>query len=123
MITQMKQTIKVLVIMKPINEKVDKDLLLQAIRTDGFNSEVIDDEEMAFYLEQLKDWLAYVPTPEEIVNPMLLKIYGNNAPEESMERVTSGQTYRHLIRSVYIGVIAMQGLGGKFYSQEIELEK
>ena len=109
--------------MKPINEKVDNDLLVQAIKTDGFNSEVIDDDEMAFYLEQLKDWLGYVPTPEAKVNPMLLKIYGDNAPEESKARVISGQTYRRLIRSVYIGVIAMQGLGGKFYSQEIELEK
>ena len=119
----MKQTTKVLVIMKPINEKVNNDLLVQAIRTDGFHSEVIADDEMAFYLEQLKDWLGYVPTPEANVNPMLLKIYGDNASEESKARVICGQTYRHLIRSVYIGVIAMQGLGGKFYSQEIELEK
>jgi hypothetical protein len=54
---------------------------------------------------------------------MLLKIYGDNAPEESKARVTSGQTYRHLIRSVYMGVISMQALGGKFYSQEVEMKE
>lgn len=105
--------------MRPINEKIDKDLLAQAVRTDGFNSEVIDDEEMAFYLEQLKEWLAYVPTQEKQINASLLAIYGDKAPESSKEKVRSGQTYRHLVRSVYIGVMAMQGLGGKFYSQEI----
>ena len=57
--------------MKPISEKVDNDLLMQAIKTDGFNSEVIDDDEMAFYLEQLKDWLGYVPTPEATDFPPL----------------------------------------------------
>lgn len=103
--------------MKPIKENVDKDLLVQAVKNrERFDSEVIGDDEMSFYLEQLKDWLAYVPTPEEKVNPMLLKIYGDKAPEESKARVISGQTYRHLIRSVYMGVIAMQALGGKFYA-------
>ena len=109
--------------MKPIKENVNKDLLVQAIRTDGFNSEVIDDEEMAFYLEQLKEQLDYVPTPEAKVNPMLLKIYGEDAPENSKANVVSGQTYRHLIRSVYMGVIAMQALGGKFNSEEIKTEE
>ena len=109
--------------MKPIKENVDKDLLAQAIRFNGFCSETVSDDEMAFLLDQLKNWLAYVPTPEEKVNPMLLKIYGDNAPEESKARVTSGQTYRHLIRSVYMGVISMQALGGKFYSQEVEMKE
>ena len=108
--------------MKPIKENVDKDLLAQAVKTDGLNSEVIDDDEMAFYLEQLKDWLAYVPTPEKQVNAKLLAIYGDKAPESSKEKVRSGQTYRHLVRSVYWGVIAMQALGGKFYAPTVEFE-
>ena len=112
--------------MKPISEKVDNDLLVQAVRTanrtSGFNTETIDDDEMKFYLEQLKDWLAYVPSPEKEVNKSLLQIYGDSAPEESIARVKNGQTYRHLIRSVYLGVVAMQSLGGKFYSPTVECE-
>ena len=102
-------------IMRTIEEHVNKDLLTQAIRFGGFGSETIEDDEFEFLLEQLKNLLAYVPTPEANVNPMLLKIYGEDAPESSKANVVSGQTYRHLIRSVYMGMIAMQALGGKFY--------
>jgi hypothetical protein len=37
--------------MKPIKENVDKDLLAQAIRFNGFCSETVSDDEMAFLLD------------------------------------------------------------------------
>ena len=54
---------------------------------------------------------------------MLLKIYGEDAPESSKANVVSGQTYRHLIRSVYMGVTAMQALGGKFHLQDVDIKE
>ena len=84
----------------------------------GYNpARVVTNAQLEHYLNSLYKGWGYTPTSQEEIEEMLMQI-----PDELRDRwadlIQDGTIYREMVKSVFMGLCALQGLGGTFSNKE-----
>lgn len=86
---------------------------------DGYNPpKDICKPELEYYLDCLYKGWGYVPADEEQMKEAMLQGLETKQLEKWKNRIENDSVYRNLVKSTFMGLLAVKALGGKFIDVE-----
>ena len=85
----------------------------------GYNPpKAITNKELDYYLSCLKNGWGYIPTEQKQIEQTMLEGLPNELLAEWHDDIKSGIIYKTLVKEVFLGLVALKGLGGAFINQQ-----
>ena len=82
---------------------------------EGYNPpKEITREELSYYLDCLYKGWGYIPTDKEEIKKAMLQDFNSKQLEKWGNRIEDGSIYKELVKSAFLGLVAVKGLGGRF---------
>lgn len=78
----------------------------------------ITDKELNYYLDSLNKGCGYTPTSLVDINQKMFNELPAEVLEEWRDQIADGSIYREVVKSAYLGMIAINGLGGTYADKE-----
>lgn len=86
---------------------------------DSFNPpKRITREQLQYYLDCLYMGWGYIPTDEGEIAAMMLDQLPTELKDKWRKSIEDGSIYKRLVRDIFLGMVAMRALGGKFHEKE-----